>query len=98
MCVPNGGEAVTLHQTHPLVGRYASILRQCVLIYSGAFYYCAEYAELVVPPSYTSQINARLVGEEMKRGRLSLHRQIRTHSSKTSVLRDEDDTGGRDKQ
>jgi len=49
-------------------------------------YYCAEYAELVVPPSYASHINDRLEGEQMKGSRFSLHRKIRIHSSKTSVL------------
>lgn len=75
-------------------GRYTSISHRCALIYSDALYYCAEYAELVVPPSNTSHINARLEGEELKRSRLSLHRPIRTHCSKTSVLEIRKTQGG----
>lgn len=84
VCVPNGGSlSPSIKYTLWYVW---GVTHRCVLIYSGAVYYCAEYAELVVPPSYTYHINARLEGEQMKGGRFSLHMPIRTHSSKTSVL------------
>lgn len=84
VCVPNG-ESLSPSIKYTLWYVWG-VTHRCVLIYSGAVYYWAEYAELVVPPSYTYHINARLEGEQMKGSRFSLHRQIRTHSSKTSVL------------
>lgn len=84
------GGTVTLHQKHTLVCVWGAtvcidIVPMCSHLFRCALY-CAEYAVLVVPPSYTYHINGRLEGEQMKGSRFSLHRKIRIHSSKTSVL------------